>query len=65
MEGLVKCLACGQIQHALIIQDGKLFAFDGDNVGSQITGFKCSNCGQVIHWGVHKAQPRRKKILAR
>lgn len=65
MDRTVKCPHCGQVQHAIIIRDGRLYAADDDNVGSEITGYRCPNCDQVIHWGVRKALPAKRKILAR
>ena len=65
MERQVKCPACGYVQHAIIVIDGKLYAAGDENVGSQIVGYVCPNCGQTIHWGVRKALPAKRKILAR
>ncbi len=65
MKRLVKCPHCGQVQQALVIQDGKLYAAADEIIGSEILGYKCPNCGGIIHWGRHKTLTGKQKIGAR
>lgn len=69
MDRKVKCPSCHQVQAGLVMIDGRLYAFQDEQIGTRVLSYECAACGRRVHHGerggVEKLKPHKLKVHVR